>query len=148
MSKGKGRVPMSVPLMEKEIRRLTMLGQRVETEANLRWILLAAVLRKTGAVTVSRAEIDELQALLSAHTATLRVTDEKEAGLRLSLEEAPPSTPAAEPAEGAETPAARLLAQVTPQDIHGPHGAPLALPEAPWWKRVLWRLLPWWAPPP
>lgn len=36
MSKGKGRVPMSVPLMEKEIRRLTMLGQRVETEANLR----------------------------------------------------------------------------------------------------------------
>lgn len=144
MSKGKGRVPMSVPLMEKEIRRLTMLGQRVETEANLRWILLAAVLRKTGAVTVSRAEIDELQALLSAHTATLRVTDEKEAGLRLSFEEAPRSTPAVEPAEGAETPAARLLAQVAPEDIRK-HGAPLTIPKAPWWKRVLRRLLSWWA---
>lgn len=99
MSKGKGRVPMSVPLMEKEIRRLTMLGQRVEAEANLRWILLAAVMRRRGSeITLAPDEINALRAAFTEGKASLRVTQSGDSGITLVFSE-PGKTAADKPIE-------------------------------------------------
>ena len=130
MARGKGRVQVSTALLEKEIRRLTMLGQRVQDEANMRWILLAAVMRRSGPVTLAQDEINELRASLTAGKASLRVTP-GEAGITLAYE-----------IGTGKTEVEKTLNQVREEHGVGPleGGEVLVLEppqQQPWWRRAL-----------
>jgi len=115
-------VPMSVPLMEKEIRRLTQLGQRVEAEANMRWILLAAVLRQLGPrVTLTREDVDGLRAQLTSGELVLRVTPGEDGAMVLALE-----ARNVEPAVPASADTSESLTVSEPEPVR-----------RSWWRRVL-----------
>lgn len=134
MARGKGRrVQVSTALLEKEIRRLTMLGQRVQDEANMRWILLAAVMRRSGPVTLAQDEINELRASLTAGKASLRVTP-GEAGITLAYEIGTGKTEA----EKTLNPV-REEHGIEPLESPLEGGEVLVLAEEPrpWWRRVL-----------
>lgn len=122
MAKDRGRATMNVALMEKEIRRLTLLGQRVEEEANTRRFFLAAALRKVGPIRITQDDIAELRELLSTKAGDLRVealTDGSE-GVLLSFQLK---------SEDSGTRLARAIIS------RGP---------VPWWKRMLARVKLWW----
>ncbi len=110
---------LPVALLEKEIRRLNMLGQKTQEEANIRRFFLAAVLRKVGPITLTQADIAELRDMLKSGDADLKVEGLPEEGVLLSLTMK----------NGKEH---GLAARLEPD-------AP-----APWWKRLLARAKLWW----
>jgi hypothetical protein len=125
MAKDRGRVPLQAALLEKEIRRLTLAGQRVQDEANMRRFFMAAVLRKVGRVVeLTSADIEETKRILAAHEADLRVEplDDSDGGVRLSFVLShEPTKPTA------QTVLTHALAK-----------------PVPWWRRAIARAKLWW----
>lgn len=125
MAKDRGRVPLQTALLEKEIRRLTLAGQRVQDEANMRRFFMAAVLRKIGrTVELTSEDIEETKRILASREADLRVEplEDSEGGVRLSFVIASADLP--KPVQTALTHA-------------------LAKP-VPWWRRAIARVKLWW----
>ena len=127
MAKDRGRVPLQTALLEKEIRRLTMAGQRVQDEANMRRFFLAAVLRKVGVVVeLTTADIEETKRILASHEADLRVEplQDSDGGVRLAFDvKTAPAT--------ATTPATTVLTHALVKPV-------------PWWRRMIARAKLWW----